>query len=194
MEMTFGIVVAVLAIVTLVAGLHMYMERIQEALARRIKKLEDFTVDEATAGALGREELDRLGKRIERLESAIHKVHGKFGAMARIKTLEEAKAAAVETDSTADTQEAPKPELKLVKKYGDPEFSRRLRNLVAKRDTSPAQLAEDVGVTYNAVWNWLNGCSLPNSDNAIALASKLGVNVDYLIHGDPRAKMAAKGC
>lgn len=121
--------------------------------------------------------------KIESHEKTIRKLCGKIGGMAR------GKAVAAEPEP-ADVREVPKPELKLVRKYGDPEFSLRLKNIMERKGISQDKIAEELGVTINAVWNWTHGYSTPRAGNIELLAIMLDVDSNYLMNGDPRAKAA----
>jgi transcriptional regulator with XRE-family HTH domain len=44
-----------------------------------------------------------------------------------------------------------------------------------------SEAAADLGVTYNAVWFWYNGWTLPRIDNLINFADYYDISLDYLL-------------
>jgi transcriptional regulator with XRE-family HTH domain len=63
-------------------------------------------------------------------------------------------------------------------------FSSRLREIMAARRVSQANLAAATGVTQAAVSKWLNG-SIPKGDQLYKIARTLLVRMEWLISGEP---------
>lgn len=62
-----------------------------------------------------------------------------------------------------------------------------LRDLRAAHKFTLEEIAEQIGVTRQAVAKWENGESLPDLSNCAALADLYGVTVDALLHHDRAA-------
>lgn len=60
-------------------------------------------------------------------------------------------------------------------------FQDKLYNLRRGRGLSQERLAEELGVSRQAVSKWEGGAAIPESDKLIAISSFFGVSVDYLI-------------
>ena len=67
-----------------------------------------------------------------------------------------------------------------VKVYRDA-FGHRLRVLLADRGMSQAELAEQAGVTQQAVSNYMTKGASPGLTTAVSIARALGVSVDDLV-------------
>ncbi len=65
-------------------------------------------------------------------------------------------------------------------------FSERLLNLLADREIKQADLAREVGVKPQYINSYLKG-TLPEPETLVALATNLGVSVDYLLIGQENA-------
>ena len=66
------------------------------------------------------------------------------------------------------------------------EFAARFTVALSKNnltDKTQKQLAEEFGVTASAIGFWSTGKTRPNRRNALKLAERLGVNVEWLLHG-----------
>lgn len=79
------------------------------------------------------------------------------------------------------------------------EMGERLYELRRKRGLNQEQLADELGVSRQAVSKWERGESQPDVGNLIALSNLYGVSIDYLAKGDPDdkpddAKMDAEAC
>ena len=57
----------------------------------------------------------------------------------------------------------------------------KLRAYMVKHEISQAQLAELIGVKQPSVWEWLNGESMPRSDNLRKISEVTGLSVDELL-------------
>ena len=60
-------------------------------------------------------------------------------------------------------------------------FGHRLRVLLADRGMSQVELAEQAGVTRQAVSNYMTQGTSPGLSTAVAIARALGVSVDDLV-------------
>jgi transcriptional regulator with XRE-family HTH domain len=60
-------------------------------------------------------------------------------------------------------------------------FSEKLQTLRKSRGMSQENLADEVGVSRQAVSKWELGVSLPDMDKLIALSGLFGVSIDYLV-------------
>lgn len=79
-------------------------------------------------------------------------------------------------------------------------FSEKLQALRKSRGMSQENLADEVGVSRQAVSKWELGVSLPDMDKLIALSGLFGVSIDYLVKDgvtEPGGRAAAaetSGC
>ena len=60
-------------------------------------------------------------------------------------------------------------------------FALRLKGLLAETRTSQKKLADYVGLSQQAVGQWVHGKSAPNLDDAIQIAEFFNVSLDYLL-------------
>lgn len=63
-------------------------------------------------------------------------------------------------------------------------FPQRLRKAMSQNRLSQSDVARAVEYTPTAVWNWLQGNTLPRAETLTALAGILGVSEDWLRDGD----------
>ena len=70
-------------------------------------------------------------------------------------------------------------------------LAERILTLRKARNMSQEELAEQVGVSRQAVGKWESGQSQPDLDKVIALSEFFGVSCDYLLKGDPQAQTEA---
>ncbi len=63
-------------------------------------------------------------------------------------------------------------------------FSSRVKEIREKRGMNQSALANLLGVTPTAVWNWEQGNSLPRRPMLAKLAKVLGVDESYLTDGE----------
>jgi transcriptional regulator with XRE-family HTH domain len=63
-------------------------------------------------------------------------------------------------------------------------FPQRLRKAMSQNRLSQSDVARAVGYTPTAVWNWLQGNTLPRVETLTALAGSLGVSEDWLRNGE----------
>ena len=64
-------------------------------------------------------------------------------------------------------------------------FAVRLKGLIEENKTSQQKVAEAIGVTRQALNNWVNGETIPDALVAAELALYFGVTVDYLVGNSP---------
>ncbi|SJM34355.1 helix-turn-helix domain-containing protein [Mesorhizobium delmotii] len=64
-------------------------------------------------------------------------------------------------------------------------FAQRLQLRMSAKRVSQSELARLVGYTPTAIWNWLQGNTLPRAETLAALANILEVTEDWLRDGDP---------
>jgi len=69
-------------------------------------------------------------------------------------------------------------------------FQDKLYNLRRGRGLSQERLAEELGVSRQAVSKWEGGAAIPESDKLIAISSFFGVSVDYLLKDEIEAPEA----
>ena len=60
-------------------------------------------------------------------------------------------------------------------------FPTRLRGLMGEQDVTRSALAQTLGVTRQAVANYLDGTSSPSWENVALISRTLGVTSDYLL-------------
>ena len=60
-------------------------------------------------------------------------------------------------------------------------FATRLRNLVEQKNISKQQLADEIGVSRQAVSQYCDGSTIPNADKLLRLAEYFNVSLDYLV-------------
>ena len=63
-------------------------------------------------------------------------------------------------------------------------FPQRLRTMMVTNGLSQSDIARQVGYTPTAIWNWLQGNTLPRPETLTALANLLDVTEDWLRDGD----------
>jgi transcriptional regulator with XRE-family HTH domain len=63
------------------------------------------------------------------------------------------------------------------------EFWERVLALVVKQETTFRYLAEKIGVSETTMSGWKRTNVLPRADHSVAIASALGVSVEYLVTG-----------
>ena len=64
----------------------------------------------------------------------------------------------------------------------------RIANLRTKNNITQAELAEKLGVTYQAVSKWETGSGYPDITMLPDIADAFGVSLDYLLRGKPRLR------
>lgn len=69
-------------------------------------------------------------------------------------------------------------------------FAQRIATTMARKGLSQSDVARGVGYTPTAIWNWLQGNTLPRSETLAALATLLDVTEDWLRDGDAPAANA----
>jgi len=72
-------------------------------------------------------------------------------------------------------------------------FAIRLESLIKERGYINETVAKGVGVTRQAVGNWVNGDSVPDILTTIKLASFFNVSTDYLLGIKNTATISVKG-
>lgn len=63
-------------------------------------------------------------------------------------------------------------------------FPQRLRAMMANNNINQSDVARQVGYTPTAVWNWLQGNTLPRPETLTALSNLFNVTEDWLRDGD----------
>lgn len=63
-------------------------------------------------------------------------------------------------------------------------FSENLKKLRKEKNLSQEQLAEELGVSRQAISKWESATAYPEMDKIIALCDKFNVNIDDLLHND----------
>ena len=66
-------------------------------------------------------------------------------------------------------------------------FAQRVAVMMARKGLNQSDVARAVGYTPTAIWNWLQGNTLPRSETLSALAALLDVSEDWLREGDASA-------
>ena len=62
-------------------------------------------------------------------------------------------------------------------------FSDNLENLIKERKVSKKELAETVGITTQAFYDWKKRNSFPSADIAYKIAAYLNTTVEFLVTG-----------
>ena len=62
-------------------------------------------------------------------------------------------------------------------------FWDRLKQEIKEKNTTQAWLAATTGVSFGTLRKWLTNKTMPNADQAVAIARALGVTVEYLVTG-----------
>ena len=62
-------------------------------------------------------------------------------------------------------------------------FWERLKQEIKEKNTTQAWLAATTGVSFGTLRKWLTNKTMPNADQAVAIARALGVTVEYLVTG-----------
>jgi transcriptional regulator with XRE-family HTH domain len=63
-------------------------------------------------------------------------------------------------------------------------FAARVAKMMREKRLSQSEVAREIGYTPTAIWNWLQGNTLPRPETLAALASLFGVSEDWLRDGD----------
>ena len=71
-------------------------------------------------------------------------------------------------------------------------LSLKLYSLRKNRGLSQEQLAEELGVSRQAISKWESGTAFPESEKLIALSEYFGVSTDYLLKDDADCEIGAK--
>ena len=66
----------------------------------------------------------------------------------------------------------------------DNQFSENLKNIRKEHNLSQEQLADELGVSRQAVSKWESGAAYPEMDKIILLCKKFNLNIDDLLHND----------
>jgi len=66
----------------------------------------------------------------------------------------------------------------------DNNFSKNLKKIRKDNNLSQEQLADELGVSRQAISKWESATAYPEMDKIIALCDKFNVNIDDLLHGD----------
>ena len=66
-------------------------------------------------------------------------------------------------------------------------FSRRLRSLIEEKNISKQKLADEIGVSRQAISQYCDGSTVPNADKLLKIAEYFNVSLDYLV-GKTEAK------
>ena len=67
-------------------------------------------------------------------------------------------------------------------------FEKKLMALRKKRGMSQEELADQLGVSRQAVSRWELGATLPDAPNLLKLSDLFGVSIDYLLHDEYEAE------
>ena len=87
---------------------------------------------------------------------------------------------------------------KIKKSTSQNPFAQRLRELINANNTTQQKVADSIGVTRQALNNWVNGESLPDALVTARLANIFDVSVDYIVgnsdvrSADPNIKALSK--
>jgi transcriptional regulator with XRE-family HTH domain len=63
-------------------------------------------------------------------------------------------------------------------------FPQRVAKMMTEKRLSQSDVAREVGYTPTAVWNWLQGNTLPRPETLVALSELLEVDIDWLRDGE----------
>ena len=63
-------------------------------------------------------------------------------------------------------------------------FKENLRKIRKENNLSQEQLADELGVSRQAISKWESGAAYPEMDKIIALCDKFNLNIDDLLHKD----------
>lgn len=66
-------------------------------------------------------------------------------------------------------------------------FSRRLRSLIEEKNISKQKLADEIGVSRQAISQYCDGSTVPNADKLLKIAEYFNVSLDFLV-GKTEAK------
>ena len=64
------------------------------------------------------------------------------------------------------------------------QFSENLKKIRKSHNLSQEQLADELGVSRQAISKWESSVAYPEMDKIIALCDKFNVNIDDLLHND----------
>ena len=64
------------------------------------------------------------------------------------------------------------------------QFSENLKKIRKEHNLSQEQLADELGVSRQAISKWESGTAYPEMDKIIALCDKFNLNIDDLLHQD----------
>ena len=68
--------------------------------------------------------------------------------------------------------------------YMNNQFSENLKRIRKEHNLSQEQLAEELGVSRQAISKWESSTAYPEMDKIIALCDKFDLNIDDLLHRD----------
>lgn len=71
-------------------------------------------------------------------------------------------------------------------------FGEKLQALLDDNDISQASLANELGITGQAVSKWCNNIAQPDHETLKKIANKFNVSIDYLLDNDSNSKVVAK--
>ena len=63
----------------------------------------------------------------------------------------------------------------------DSVFSSRLRSLIEEKNISKQKLADEIGVSRQAISQYCDGSTVPNADKLLKIAEYFNVSLDYLV-------------
>ena len=64
------------------------------------------------------------------------------------------------------------------------DFWERLKQEIKRNDTTQEWLAKKIDVPFGTLRKWLSRQTMPNADQAVAMAEALGTTVEYLVTGE----------
>ena len=73
------------------------------------------------------------------------------------------------------------------------DVAKRIKNARIKKNMTQLNLADEIGVSYQAVSKWERGISMPYISKLHELCGILEISVDYLLSGDEAAKTNSQG-
>ena len=65
------------------------------------------------------------------------------------------------------------------------DFWERLKLEIKRNNTTQEWLAKKIDVPFGTLRKWLSRQTMPNADQAVAMAAALGTTVEYLVTGEP---------
>ena len=68
-------------------------------------------------------------------------------------------------------------------------FSENLKKIRKDNNLSQEQLADELGVSRQAISKWESAVAYPEMDKIITLCDRFNLNIDDLLHKDTKAKL-----